>query len=157
MITALCMGMLSLAFANSTLLQAMRVETTFGERPTPMEIEDVDRSVVYVLGANIPGTQFPVKLNDYLDLRMASSREFISPSLNGCQLTDFFFDTLGPGNQILQFGARESAGNTACRDFFRGISTSGLTMKFTNVPLLNNRSRVFKEVEVRIKIPRQSS
>ncbi len=139
--------------AASSLPDLVTVEAKFDGEANPGKIEDEDGSMVTWLMANIPQTRYSVPINDFLNLGKAASKTFISPSLNGCKLTTYLFDYVGPGNQILNFGGRDAKGTKACQNFLEAIGRNGLQMEFTDVPLLNGHGVTIKKVRVNITNP----
>jgi hypothetical protein len=125
----------------------------FKQPPVPYSLEDDDGSMVTGLMANIAQTVYSVPVNDFLNLKKASSHWFLSPVLRGCNLTTDSFDYVGPANVILNFGGRDAKGTSNCQDFMKSIGQKGLQMQFTNVPLLNHPGTIIKMVIINIRNP----
>jgi hypothetical protein len=138
---------------SSSLPDLVTVEAKFDGNANPGVMQDDDGGTVTWLMANIPETRYSVPINDYLNLGAASSHQFISPLLNGCKLTTYNFDTVGPGNQFLNFGGRDAKGTKFCQNFLAAIAQNGLQMEFTDVPLLNGHGVTIKKVRVNVSNP----
>ena len=139
--------------SQTTIPDQVVVNLKFKDAPLPYVLTDNDQSIVTGLMATLQSAMYSVPINDYLDLSHAAHREFISPSLNGCQLTAYSMDYVGPANEILMFGGRDLQGAQSCQDFMKSVASSGLQMKFNDVPLLNSRSKRIKTLIVNISNP----
>lgn len=137
----------------SSLPDTVIVTAKFKEEPVPIIMEDHDGSTVAALMANIVQTVYSAPIHDFLDLSKSSSHEFVSPNLNGCRLTTYMFDTVGPANEIFNFGGRDARGSKACQSFMTDIGKNGLQMQFTDVPLLNGNGLTIKTVKISITNP----
>lgn len=132
----------------------LTVHAKFHESPGTTAVTDEKGLTHVILGANVSDTVYSVdSIHDFISLSKASSHTFVSPQLGACQLTDYYFEVLGPANEILNLAGVDAKGSTACADFLKAIGASGLRMTFTDVPLVNSPSTVIKTVDVIIDNP----
>lgn len=133
--------------------EQVTINGLFSAKPSLQKAEDEANGKVLVLSAKVGSATFAPKMNDALLLARAASRNFISPPLKGCVLTDDGFGLIGSAQNSISFAGRDSNNATSCEEFLKEIQRSGFTIQYGNVPLQSGNGFV-KTVIVNISAPK---
>ena len=141
----------SVAGNATPTLEKLDILAKFEQVPTFVSVPTDNGSIYNMMNASFKPFSPVKKLPDTLNIGKASSRKFISPSLDGCIMDGFDLPYIGEYNtqtSIFSLAATDRARTTNCHRFMKRISSEGLRMQFSNVPPLNGNGAVIKIVNL---------